>query len=88
MSVEKTSEESLIYVTGFGPFFGHEKVNASWEAVRLLPTKHTVRNQSLRLKLVEIPVIYDEVNQFVERIWKDNPKVKLFDSKWNYVVEI
>lgn len=84
MSVENTSEDRLIYVTGFGPFAGHEQINASWEAVRLLPTKHTVRNQSFQLKLVEIPVIYDDVNQHVERIWKHNPKVKSFYSKNNF----
>jgi len=75
MSEKQISEESLIYVTGFGPFVGHEIINASWEAVRLLPTERTIRNKSFRLKLVEIPVIYDEVNQHVERIWKDNPKL-------------
>lgn len=76
MSVQNnTEEELLICVTGFGPFAGHEKINASWEAVRLLPTKHTIRNQSFNLKLVEIPVIYDEVNKHVEKIWNDEPKV-------------
>lgn len=73
MSVER--KDYLIYVTGFGPFTGHEQVNASWEAVKLLPTKHQVRNQQLKIKLVEIPVIYDDVNKHVERIWKENPKV-------------
>lgn len=75
MSSDKTTEEQLIYVTGFGPFVGHEIINASWEAVRLLPTELTVRTQSFRLKLVEIPVIYNEVNTYVERIWNDKPKV-------------
>lgn len=75
MSLENSTEEFLICVSGFGPFAGHEIINASWEAVRLLPTKHTVRNQSFHLKLVEIPVIYDEVEKYVEKIWKDKPKV-------------
>lgn len=74
MSKEERSE-LLIYVTGFGPFVGHEEKNASWEAVRLLPTKHKVKNQSFQIKLIEIPVIYEEVNKYVESIWKDDPKV-------------
>ncbi|KAJ6647363.1 Beta-alanine-activating enzyme [Pseudolycoriella hygida] len=75
MTSGKATQEYLIYVTGFGPFAGHEAVNASWEAVQLLPTQRTVRNQSFHLKLVEIPVIYDKVDKFVERIWEDNPKL-------------
>lgn len=72
---EEENSELRIYVTGFGPFVGHEKINASWEAVRLLPTERKVRNHSFQIKLVEIPVVYDEVNKHVENIWKDNPKV-------------
>lgn len=69
------SVEPVVYVTGFGPFKGHEVKNASWEAVKLLPEKLTIRNQSIRIKLLEVPVGYDEVNQYVEKIWADAPKV-------------
>lgn len=76
MSTEKLDNHTnLIYVTGFGPFKGHEKVNASWEAVRTLPLQGSVGDIQYQLKLRQIPVIYDDVNQAVVEIWKENPKL-------------
>lgn len=70
------ADMDLIYVTGFGLFGGHEQVNASWEAVRLLPTVHILADGSrYRLKLREVPVTYSDVDQAVDDIWKEDPKV-------------
>lgn len=68
----------LIYVTGYGPFVGHETKNASWEAVQLLPDYHQINNGEHQLHIVrqEIPVVYEDVDRAVEQIWKHQPKVK------------
>lgn len=64
----------LIYVTGFG-LFNKLSSNASWEAVRLLPTQHNVDDIECSIKLLEIPVVYEDVDRAVAEIWKENPKV-------------
>lgn len=67
-------ENILIYVTGFG-LFQKLTSNASWEAVRLLPTEHIVDGIKCSIKLLEIPVVYEDVDRAVAVIWKENPKV-------------
>ncbi|XP_055713793.1 pyroglutamyl-peptidase 1 [Phlebotomus papatasi] len=67
------SPENLIFVTGFGPFAGHESCNASWEAVKLLPDEITVHEQRYRLQKREIPVVYRDVDRNVSEIWDQNP---------------
>lgn len=62
-----------IYITGFGKFTGHEDVNASWEAVQLLPDTVKIDSQVFKVNKLEVPIVYEKVDQFVEKIWKTNP---------------
>ncbi|XP_055917459.1 pyroglutamyl-peptidase 1 isoform X2 [Eupeodes corollae] len=63
-----------IVVTGFGPFIGHEEVNASWEAVRLLPDS-LKSDQKINYTIEKkcISVDYDDVNSAVDGIWAKKP---------------
>lgn len=66
--------DDIVIVTGFGPF-GEHKVNASWEAVKLLK-KAKLDNAAIVVE--EIPVIYSHVHEKVPLLWKKyDPKVKL-----------
>lgn len=69
----------VVLITGFGPFRGH-KINASWEAVKLVPTESL--NQA-DVIVQEIPVIYNVVDSIVPELWKKyNPTVSY--SKTTY----
>ncbi|KAF4521079.1 hypothetical protein B566_EDAN012378 [Ephemera danica] len=58
-----------IVVTGFGPF-GKHKINASWEAVKLLPSLNLEEELDLELIIQEIPVQYDSVKKLVPELWE------------------
>lgn len=55
-----------ILVTGFGPFRDH-KINASWEAVKLLPDN--INGYNIVKK--EISVTYYDVETNVPTLWKE-----------------
>lgn len=62
-----------IVITGFGTFTGQDKINASMEAVHRLPGSLEVNSIHFVVKQFEIPVVYEEVDIVVPKIWKDKP---------------
>ncbi|KAI4466962.1 protease family c15 pyroglutamyl-peptidase i-related [Holotrichia oblita] len=62
----------VVLITGFGPFHGHN-VNASWEAVKLVPSE-SIKEADVIVQ--EIPVIYNVVDSVVPQLWeKYNPSL-------------
>lgn len=64
--------ENLIVVTGYGQFAGHE-VNASGEAVKLLPKEIVVGTKKFKIHTVEVSVEYEDVDRVVEEVWSMKP---------------
>ena len=62
------------FLQGFGPFEGHP-VNASWVAVQEL-AQLGINHHGVNLITTQIPVIYSEVKDIVNELWKKhNPIV-------------
>lgn len=68
---------NLIVVTGYGPFEGHQDVNASWEAVKLLPDILKFGDSLYNIFKQEIPVTYEDVDRIQPILWEMEPEVSL-----------
>lgn len=66
----------IVLITGFGPFINHP-VNASWEAVKIMNKDEIEKKHNVDLVQIEIPVTYENVDEFVPAIWQTHtPKVR------------
>lgn len=65
------SESRTILVTGFGPF-GCHSVNASWEAVKLLPELLDIVALGLKLVVELIPVKYEDTLKRLSELWEEH----------------
>ncbi|XP_068143050.1 pyroglutamyl-peptidase 1 [Drosophila tropicalis] len=68
-----SSERKLVVVSGFGPFIGHEAINASWEAVKLLPDQINRNGEDFELAKQLVSVEYGAVDKAVDEIWARKP---------------
>lgn len=68
--------EDFIVITGYGQFMGHE-VNASAEAVKLLPKNIEIGKKKFDIKVIHINVEYEDVDSKIEQIWKMQPQPHL-----------
>ena len=68
--------EDFIVITGYGKFMGHE-INASAEAVKLLPQKIEIGKKKFEIKVIHVDVEYEDVDKKIEEIWKMQPYLVL-----------
>lgn len=71
VQIVKMEIRPKVIISGFEPF-GIHKINASWESVKNISKKELEKDFNVELMTVEIPVIYDKVDQIVPNLWKEN----------------
>lgn len=77
---------NTVVVTGFGPFKKHN-INASWEAVKLLPGSGLEKELGIRLVVDEIPVSYESVGTKVPQMWdRYKPLVIVLSDKAHHII--
>ncbi|XP_034246064.1 pyroglutamyl-peptidase 1 [Thrips palmi] len=67
-----SANKNTVVVTGFGPF-GQYKVNASWEAVKLIPS--LLDETDINLIIEEIPVEYEETWTKISQLQKEHTPI-------------
>ncbi|XP_026320995.1 pyroglutamyl-peptidase 1 [Hyposmocoma kahamanoa] len=78
----------MVLVTGFGPFANHP-VNASWEAVKLINKDELEKRLNIDLVLLEIPVTYENVDEFVPALWETyTPKLMIHVGVCSFANEL
>jgi pyrrolidone-carboxylate peptidase len=75
------STENLIIVTGYGQFVGHE-INASGEAVKLLPQEISVGDKKYQIKVLLVSVEYEDVDRIVKEVWDSKPYLVIHCGKF------
>lgn len=85
----EVASKDVVVVTGFGSF-GVHTINASTEAVKLLPTLDIENELNIQLVIVkEIPVVYDYVQNNIPELWKTyKPKLMIHVGVSGYANEV
>lgn len=77
---------NTVVVTGFGPFNKHN-INASWEAVKLLPGSGLEKELGIQLVVDEVPVSYESVGTKVPQMWdRYKPLVIVLSDKAHHII--
>ncbi|KAG5681455.1 hypothetical protein PVAND_010889 [Polypedilum vanderplanki] len=80
--------KNRIIVTGYDVFEGHERKNASWEAVNILPKEIKIDDKKFKIKKLKVEVKYAAVDKIVEEIWKKDPYLVVHVGVHGYASKI
>ena len=81
--MDESEFKTTILITGFGPFRNHP-VNASWEAVKLLPELFNSCENSSNVTLVieQLTVAYKSVSDRIKELYEQHkPSVSIRNAR-------